>query len=86
MGSGVSVGVSDGMGVSVGSGVNVSEGMAEAVSVGTGVKVSVTERLIGDEADMVEDEAGFCPVLLKLQAHRVNIRIAGRKSFLFCIT
>ena len=86
MGSGVSVGVSVGMGVSVGSGVNVSEGMAEAVSVGMGVRVSVTEMLIGDEAGMDEDEAGFWPALLKLQAHNVNIRIAGRKSFLFCIT
>ena len=85
MGRGVSVGVPVGMGVSVGSGVNVSEGMAEAVSVGMGVKVSVTERLIGNEAGMVEEEAGFCPVLLKLQAHSVNIKITGRKSFLFCI-
>ena len=73
------------MGVSVGSGVNVSDGMAEAVSVGMEVKVSVTERLIGDEAGMVEDEAGSCPVLFKLQAYSVNIKIIGRKSFLFCI-
>jgi hypothetical protein len=74
------------MGVSVGSGVNVSEGMAEAVNVGMGVKVSVTARLIGDEAGMVDDEAGSCPVLLKLQAHSVNIRITGRKSFLFSMS
>jgi hypothetical protein len=73
------------MGVSVGSGVNVSEGMVEAVSVGMRVRVSVTERLIGEEAGLVEDEAGACPALLKLQAHSVNIRITGRKSFLFCI-
>ena len=85
MGSGVSVGVSVGMWVSVGSGVNVSEGMTEGVSVGMGVKVSVTERLIGDEAGMVDDEAGSCPGLLKLQAHSVNIRITGRTGFLFCI-
>ena len=80
MGRSVSVGVSVGMGVLVGSGVNVSEGMAEAVSVGMGVKVSVIERLIGDEAGMVEDEAGSCPVLFELQAYNVNIKITGRKS------
>jgi len=74
------------MGVSVGSGVNVSDGMAEAVSVGMEVKVSVTERLIGDEAGAGELEAGACPALFKLQAHSVKIKMRGRKSFLFFIS
>jgi len=83
MGRGVSVGVSVGIEVLVGSGVNVSDGTAEAVSVGMGVKVSVIERLIGDEAGAGEDEAGFCPVLLILQATVVKVKIMVRKSFLF---
>lgn len=75
--------VAVGMDVSVGSGVKVAEGMGEAVNVGMGVKVSVKERLVGEKAGAGEAEAGFCPVLLKLQAHSVNIKIIDRISFLF---
>ena len=74
------------MGVSVGSGVNVSDGTAEAVSVEMGVKVSVTEKLVGEEAGAGEAEAGVCPVVLKLQASIVNVKMNGRKSFLFFIS
>jgi len=82
---GVVVDVSVGVGVSVGRGVNVSEGMAEAVSVGMGVKVSVTERLVGDETGAGEAEAGACPVLLKLQANVARVKMIGRNSFLVCM-
>ena len=72
------------MGVSFGIGVKVSDGMAEAVSVGMGVKVSVATRLGNVDSALGAGEAGACPVLLKLQASVVRVKIMGRKSFLLC--
>ena len=74
------------VGMSVGRGVNVCDGMAEAVSVGRGVKVSATGRLVDVLTGAAEVEAGACPVLLKLQARVVRIKMMGRKFFLFCMT
>lgn len=88
MGRAVGDCVSVGIGVSVGSGVNVSDGIGEAVSVGLGGKVSVKGMLVDEEAGVGEEEAGACPVpvLLKLQASVVRIKMMGRKSFLVFIT
>jgi len=78
------VGIGVAVGVLVGRGVNVSEGMAETVSVGMGVKVSAAGRLVDVLIGAREGEAGACPVLLKLQARDVRIKMMGRKYFLFC--
>ena len=85
MGSGVSVGAAVGISVSVGRGrgVNVSDGMAEAISVGMGVKVSAAGRLVDVITVVGEVEAVTDPVLLKLQAAIVRVKIIGRISFLF---
>ena len=64
-------------------GVKVSNGTAEAVNVGMGVKVSVAETLVDVDSVMGGEEAGACPVLLRLQATVVSVKIMGRISFLF---
>ena len=83
MGSGVSVGAAVGISVSVGRGVNIFDGMAEAISAGRGVKVSAAGRLVDVITVAGEVEAGTDPVLLKLQAAIVRVKIIGRISFLF---
>ncbi len=73
------------MGVSVGMGVKVSDGIAEAVSVGMGVEVSAAGRLVDVSAGEGEVEAGVGPVLLKLQAVMIRVKIIGKISFMFFI-
>ena len=83
MGSGVSVGAAVGISVSVGRGVNIFDGMAEAISAGRGVKVSAAGRLVDVSAGTGEVEAGTEPMLLKLQAAIVRVKIIGKINFVF---
>ena len=71
------------VGVSVGRGVNVIVNVGMDVNVsgaGGRVDVSVGEMFIDVPAGSGEDEAGACPVFIKLHARVVRIKTSGRIS------